>query len=457
MKCIIPGNNVKVFGRAIHSLSKIGEELYLEPLETGLSVRTVNSSRSAYACFFFSPTFFHHYNDGNNENSDEIFKCKFTMKSCLTVFRSLSTIEKSVDRCKIVLDSAENRMVFQLYCHHGIVKTHNLTYIECESLEAVFSKDRSKNVLTAQSKLLGEVVASFQTSQEEITLSINPEKVTFRNYVDDELVIHTEMNLVPEEFESFQVGLDTSITYCLKEFRAILSFSEIGNLPLSLHFEAAGRPVVFTIDSDQTFEANFVLATLAESRNNNNNSSASTSISRTQSVKKINRSTATPANKLKSMSHAAGTSSVSKPARRSLLPNNETPLVNKPSTSTSKPSYSKKPVDTGLNSRPVDTGNGDNNDKEIESLMNDALCDWDAIETDVLKSAGDATKHRRLLPVNDMSDSDEELIPGTPPPKKFKSLFSGWSLNGEEDEEAIINKPTTVLVENTDDEDDDES
>ncbi|XP_074642770.1 cell cycle checkpoint control protein RAD9A-like isoform X3 [Tubulanus polymorphus] len=392
MKCIIPGNNVKVFGRAIHSLSKIGEELYLEPLETGLSVRTVNSSRSAYACFFFSPTFFHHYNDGNNENSDEIFKCKFTMKSCLTVFRSLSTIEKSVDRCKIVLDSAENRMVFQLYCHH------------------------------------------------------EPNKV-----------IHTEMNLVPEEFESFQVGLDTSITYCLKEFRAILSFSEIGNLPLSLHFEAAGRPVVFTIDSDQTFEANFVLATLAESRNNNNNSSASTSISRTQSVKKINRSTATPANKLKSMSHAAGTSSVSKPARRSLLPNNETPLVNKPSTSTSKPSYSKKPVDTGLNSRPVDTGNGDNNDKEIESLMNDALCDWDAIETDVLKSAGDATKHRRLLPVNDMSDSDEELIPGTPPPKKFKSLFSGWSLNGEEDEEAIINKPTTVLVENTDDEDDDES
>lgn len=34
----------------------------------------------------------------------------------------------------------------------GIIKTHNLAIIECETLQAVFSKDMSPNQLTAQAK-----------------------------------------------------------------------------------------------------------------------------------------------------------------------------------------------------------------------------------------------------------------------------------------------------------------
>ena len=34
----------------------------------------------------------------------------------------------------------------------GIVKTHNLAFIECETLQAVFSKDMCPNSLTASAK-----------------------------------------------------------------------------------------------------------------------------------------------------------------------------------------------------------------------------------------------------------------------------------------------------------------
>jgi hypothetical protein len=35
-------------------------------------------------------------------------------------------------------------------------------------------------------RLLCEVVVNFQTTQEEVTLSVRPDKVSLRNYVDDE-------------------------------------------------------------------------------------------------------------------------------------------------------------------------------------------------------------------------------------------------------------------------------
>lgn len=272
MKCVIPGQNVKFFGKSIHCLSKIGDELFFEALEDGLALRTVNSSRSAYACFIFNKSFLGEYDQGADQidgsNPTELLKCKVTMKSVLAIFKSLTTIEKIVDRCKIVFQPDRCRLVFILHCKHGIVKTHNLTYQECESLQAVFGKEFCPNNITAQHKVLQDTVSNFPTSCEEITLSVCPEHVKITNYIDDEpdrsKVVHTVMTLAPEEFDYFRIGIDTKVTFCLKELRAILAFSEYVNQPLSLHFEQAGRPIVFSFESDDLYVGDFVMATLSE-------------------------------------------------------------------------------------------------------------------------------------------------------------------------------------------------
>ncbi|XP_036406804.1 cell cycle checkpoint control protein RAD9A [Megalops cyprinoides] len=274
MDCMVMGGNVKVLAKAIHSLSRIGEELYLEPQDEGLALRTVNSSRSAYACFLFSPLFFQKYSSPKSS----VFRCKMAIKCVQAVFRSLSSLEKTVERCRIELNSEKSRLTFSLHCKHGLLKTHNLSFQDSESLQAVFDKESCANVLRAQPKLLVDTVLHFPPSLEEVSLSVSDERVWFRNHVEEEAeqskAMLTELCLSAEEFDHFAVGTHTRITFCLKELRGLLMFAESSGLPVSVYFDEPGSPVVLSV-SDSVLEVNFVLATLSEDlhpRNHNNNS-----------------------------------------------------------------------------------------------------------------------------------------------------------------------------------------
>ncbi|XP_028852517.1 cell cycle checkpoint control protein RAD9B [Denticeps clupeoides] len=266
MKCVIEGSGVKVFGKAVHALSKMGDELWLDPLEKGLALRTVNSAHSGYSCFLFSALFFQHYSF--RPDAGQHVKCKLTMKCILPLFRGLATTGRNVNRCEINIDTQDSRAIFQFLCMHGITKTHNLGFQDIEALQAVFPEHLCPNLIKAHPKLLGDIVLHFPPSLEEITLSVSPMRVSVRKYNEDERgctkAVNTEMSLHPDEFDYFQVGVDSNITFCLKELRGLLAFAESYGLPVSVHFGSSGKPVSFSVE-DILLEANMVLATLSDS------------------------------------------------------------------------------------------------------------------------------------------------------------------------------------------------
>ncbi|XP_072354149.1 cell cycle checkpoint control protein RAD9A-like isoform X2 [Scyliorhinus torazame] len=276
MRCLVSGGNVSVIGRAIHALSRLGDDCYLEALEEGLALRTVNSSRSAFASFLFAPAFFQKYEHrippaaGDTEYSGsntENFRCKIVMKSILAVFKSPASLEKTVEKCKMVLGRGSDHLVIQLLCKHGITKTHNLSFQDCETLQAIYTKEACPNTLRAQPKLLADTVIHFPTTLEEVTLDCKSHRVTFRNYIepdsDPKKTMLTELALTVQEFDEFCIEEECEITFCLKELRGLLGFAESSGLPLTVHFKGPGSPAIFSLQ-EAVLEVNFVLATLAD-------------------------------------------------------------------------------------------------------------------------------------------------------------------------------------------------
>ncbi|XP_036616105.1 cell cycle checkpoint control protein RAD9B [Trichosurus vulpecula] len=272
MECELGDHHVKVFGRAIHALARISEDLWLDPTERGLALRSVNSSRSAYASVLFPTSFFQLYQwsatpEICDSNMPLRLKCKLGMKSVLPIFRCLNTLERNVEKWNIFTSANTCHVIIQLFCKHGIIKTHNLAFQESEPLQAAFAKNMCPNILKVQSRLLADIMVHFPLSQEEITLAVTPMKVCFKSYVEDEIgfakSMYTEMHLDPDEFDYFQVGVDIEVTFCLKELRGLLALSEAITAPVSIYFDLPGKPVAFSID-EMVLEATFILATLAD-------------------------------------------------------------------------------------------------------------------------------------------------------------------------------------------------
>ncbi|KAM9080930.1 cell cycle checkpoint control protein RAD9A isoform 3-T3 [Megaptera novaeangliae] len=231
-----------------------------------LSLRTVNSSRSAYACFLFAPLFFQQYQAATP--GQDPLRCKILMKSFLSVFRSLAMLEKTVEKCCISLNGRSSRLVVQLYCKYGVRKTHNLSFQDCESLQAVFDPAVCPHVLRAPARVLGEAVLPFPPALAEVTLGIGRgHRVILRSYQEEAdstvKAMVTEMSIGGEDFQQLQAQEGVAITFCLKEFRGLLSFADSANLSLSIYFDGPGRPAIFAI-RDSLLDGHFVLATLSE-------------------------------------------------------------------------------------------------------------------------------------------------------------------------------------------------
>ncbi|XP_028402790.1 cell cycle checkpoint control protein RAD9A-like [Dendronephthya gigantea] len=490
MRCVLVGDAVKLFARSIHCLAKIGDEIYIEPLKKGLSLRTVNSSRSAYACCLFTKSFFLTYDESisnhqSQDSLDEDFKCKLSMKSCLTVFKSLNTVDRVVDQCTIKIDDDLEQLTFLLYCRHGITKTYNLSYQDCESLQAIFTKDLTPNVVNVQPNILNDVVTNFQNAHEEITFAVCPQNLVVTNYVDESedpyAVIKTKMVLAAEEFDKFQIGVDTEVTFCLKELKGIITFADWTKENLDIHFESAGKPIVFSLVNDPTFEANFVLATLMDLQDEETLELSNKPVS-----KKANKTSENPKKKQPGNQRTNEKErTVEKPSKHLVKSQpkldqdefgfdddddwtKEAIAIEKNLTQERSRSSGKKHpnFEDSLPSTSTEVQRNlmvkQKQSVELSALPSGLLDSENSLTVDSLKSPGIRVRSGKNKTMqledrgqepHDLVNASQESVPGTPPNKKFKSMFFS-AITSKTTSKEKSKSTSVVLVKDSDDESD---
>ncbi|KAK4469517.1 hypothetical protein MN116_007061 [Schistosoma mekongi] len=259
-----------VLVRAINSLGKLGHEVYFECGSNDLKVKTVNSSRSAFALVHFRKVFFDKFSNTSNRS---LQRFKIPSSSCLNVFRLNSALERSVLKCKMFLSTQETTLTVQYFCKFGIVKTYNMSIIDCEQLEAVYSLEESANYLVLSARyvlyffyitsLLGEVIGNFRQSSEELTLLLDSGECTFQNHTfeTDPSMITTQIPLNATEFDAYKVGSKCEVTFCQKELRVILSFCELISPMIRIYCDRPGKPIIFACTHETRLSARYVFAT----------------------------------------------------------------------------------------------------------------------------------------------------------------------------------------------------
>ncbi|CAF0948475.1 unnamed protein product [Didymodactylos carnosus] len=294
---LIPPEHAKIFAKALQVLTKMGDEIYVELVKPGgLSFRTSNSSRSSYACFAFHRQFFYEWPKDISKSS---IRCRVSAKRCLSAVHAISS-SKSLTRLILVFDDKKSVLSFILHCRYDIVKTHTLFYIECETLQAVFSKQSYKNSVSILSKTIQDIINNFPTKWDEITIKATQDKIVFKNSMenDDENQhrMSIQMACEPNEFCTYEIEQPSEITFCLKELRFFLTMADAINIPLTLLFDKKGRPIIFCFESDEYFfDGTFVFATIAGDENDETSGNNRTDKKRNNST--VSSSTITTINR----------------------------------------------------------------------------------------------------------------------------------------------------------------
>ncbi|KAH9271929.1 hypothetical protein BASA83_005767 [Batrachochytrium salamandrivorans] len=267
-ECVIPAANIKALAKFLTTLAKFGDDIYLDYRadKAGiLSLSTFNTAKSAYAVISVQRSFFESYIYVPGIQSHRLL-----IKPLANIFRNGSHID-TIEQCRIksVSDNGEERLLVQLTCRFGVLKTHRLNFEACESIQPVYSKDDCLHKWVASPRMIHDLLSHFQQKLKEVTLSCGISWFKIKSFEDSFVPdgttvvrsLETEITVDIAEFDLYQVFGEADLTFELKDFKAALSFAESVELPIVAHFDQNQGPIAFScVPYPSHFSADFVVA-----------------------------------------------------------------------------------------------------------------------------------------------------------------------------------------------------
>ncbi|KFB42822.1 AGAP002522-PA-like protein [Anopheles sinensis] len=264
MNFVLPGANVRMLARTVNCFSKIGNELFFEATPDGLELKTINATNTAYAVAQFKQDFFISFQQGNADTPDENC-CKISVKPILKIFKSLSTIQT----CKIWLDIAHSKIIFQFRCKSEVLKTHKIFLLESEHINSLNLSQTFPSEIIANHKAFSNMLLHLHHSIDEVTFDLKEDKAVVSNFVDNEQsdrsTLRSALTVDTNTFQLYKLDQKASLTFCYKEFKAITMFASFTRLDIQMSFSQAGSPLMIQMNKSGVVQLKVILGTMQPS------------------------------------------------------------------------------------------------------------------------------------------------------------------------------------------------
>ena len=309
MDCTIPSHNVKVFSGWVVTLGKIGSsDLYLEfdPLQ-GLTLRTLNDAKSAYAKVTLDPAFFEVCTEPPSSHDGNKYMCRLSIR---TLYSVLKTSRKGLQSLRIRSYTTPNNsnqlsLEFRLMGNYSIY--HRLAVQSCDhSIPAAVVEKKGCSEILIAPKLLQSMVEPLKRSH-QVALHISHQVISatsFHTHISSSssnatpgsnFHFKSETTLSCEELQDFyykddrtaldnytendannhdnndndmppNVNEDVTLVFGLKELQSMLQFCNKGggqdnSSTIILYFYWGGKPLIVETEGD-AYTAELILATL---------------------------------------------------------------------------------------------------------------------------------------------------------------------------------------------------
>lgn len=90
-------------------------------------------------------------------------------------------------------------MIVQFKCRLETLRTHHISILEQETLQAAYFTDRSLNVIGGDHKIFANIVTNFKANEEELSIKASDKDIVVQNYADgthvDNRFVRTQITL----------------------------------------------------------------------------------------------------------------------------------------------------------------------------------------------------------------------------------------------------------------------
>ncbi|KAK3811246.1 MAG: Rad9-domain-containing protein [Benniella sp.] len=303
MRAVIPSVSIQGFHAVLTCLSKIGDDIIVEARPDKFTMSTISVTRSAFASFTFTKTFFESYHlDTTSEaiQHDEDgphLRCSVLAKALVSASKLRGKISIKFEKCRIMMDSTEGvgencRLILENVFKQGkacITKVHKLLYEAYpEPLQVVESPANYSSSWRLPPAGMAGFTENFSVKAEEISMACQRDTITFmtlqpRDGPTERRIATTEFPMNKDVMDEYKLQDEIEMTFSIKEFKAIIAFALTLRLPLTGHFDARNRPFLLSMESEGILLAEFALATVLDDQDIKKGAAAAAAASSEQS------------------------------------------------------------------------------------------------------------------------------------------------------------------------------